>query len=130
MKAYNTVKLTSPTNSTEQGPSIIYEKDNLTVRYDCNDSAKKWAEVSFAEVLAYQFLQISCCQAEHIIDSKSITVFDDSIFLIQTLKVWEETVGWQDWQKEKGGALRFKHYRFYFDDEGCLDVIAARCKVN
>jgi hypothetical protein len=130
MKTDNTIRLPSPTNSTEQGPVVVYEKDNLKVKYDCNDNEKKWVEISFSEVLTYQFIQIACCQSEHIVDNNSIMVYDDTPFLLQARKIWEESVGWQDWQKKQGGASRFKLYRLYFDDEGCLDVIAAQCKVN
>jgi len=42
---------------------------------------------------------------------------------------WQERVGHYEWEEKKGGSGRFQHFTLYFDDAGCIDVIAADVQV-
>src|SRR5215831_10375384 len=74
--------------------------------------------------------QMACCEAEHIIGYQTLQRFRESKWLASILKVWQEAVGWQQWQQQQGGEKRFQHFRVFFDDAGCVDVIARSCDIE
>ncbi len=108
------------------------ETDCLVVEYDCagDDDRVTSARILFKELLTFEYWDSSCCPAENILPPTEVRVLDQSEYLDRIRSVWDERVGWQEWQKKQGGSSRFKHFTVYFDDAGSLDVIAARCSVD
>ena len=112
---------------------ILYEKGKLIVKYDYYDEDGKfagWAEVSFNECMFYRFFDSPCCEVEHILSPREIQRKDISELLELLLPKWQESVGWEEYQQQLGGAGRFSHYTVFFDHVGALDVIASGCSVE
>lgn len=107
------------------------ERDRLLLDYDCeqDDGAAEPARLIFEEVLAFEYRDSTSCQAEDVLPPTEIRILEQSRYLDSVRSLWEERVGWQDWQRQQGEATRFKHFTVYFDDVGCLHVIASHCKV-
>ena len=126
------IPLPRPTSATVKGPTLQFESPTLIVAYDYerDDGVIEWTRLVFNDVLAYEYRQIACCEAEHIIGYKAIKRFHESKWLAGVLKVWQEAVGWQQWQQRQGGETRFQHFRVFFDDAGCVDVMAHSCNIE
>lgn len=93
--------------------------------YERDDGRLERCRLVFDEVLAFEYRDCSCCEAGTVLGASVMRVESQSSFLDTIRSRWTESVGWQDWQKAHGGSARFKHYSIYFDDAGCLDVIAS-----
>ena len=124
------IALSKPTNRTVQGPLLNKTQDQLVVEYDfeMDGGELEWSRIIFQEVLVFEFRDSACCRADDVVNG--IRRSDESTFLRDILRRWQETVGWQDWQQEKGGAERFKHFTMYFDDAASLNVIASSCRIE
>lgn len=127
----NGMQLLSPTNRTVEGPRLQLNRDRLVMEYDCqgDDGSIEWRKIVFGEVLAVEYQQESCCTEDSIIGADEIRSTAQSPLLAEVLKRWSESVGWQDWHQKQGGTSRFKHFTIFFDDVGCVNVIAATCNV-
>ena len=125
------IQLSRPTNRTLEGPRLRLDRNQLIVEYDCqaDDGSVEWSKIVFGEVLAAEYRQNVCCDADSIIDAREVRSTTEPSRLAEVLKVWNESVGWQEWQQKQGGASRFKHFTVFFDDAGCVDAIAASCDV-
>lgn len=130
MEKLDKIKLPFSTSAVEKGPIVVFENDILHIKYDSVNQygLVNWVDITFQEVLFMQFSQIACCKEEQIINSDSICCYTDTKLLIDMLDEWEDSVGWQEWQQKQGGAGRFKHYRIFFDDVGCIDVISSQIR--
>src|SRR6266436_542542 len=109
-----------PTNRTRYGPVWRHQRDKLIVDYDYerDDGSITWWRVVFSDVLAIEYRQQTCCRSEDIIEATEIKAIENSAWLFEVLKLWQESVGWQEWQQSLGGAARFKHYTLFFDEVG------------
>jgi hypothetical protein len=126
------IQLLSPTNRTVEGPWLQQEGDRLIVEYDyqADDGSIEWRKIVFGDILAVEYRQVSCCDDNSVIGAREIRSSAQSPRLAEVVKRWNESVGWQDWHQKQGGASRFKHYTIFFDEAGCVDVIAASCELT
>jgi hypothetical protein len=120
------------TSQTVTGPRYKGDKNSVVVEYDYerDDGSREWCSVVFEEVLLVEFRQDACCEEGDILSSDEVVTLDESPRLRETVSRWQESVGWQEWHQNQGGGSRFRHFKMYFDDAGCLDVIAASCTVK
>ena|SRR5215208_4972098 len=127
MSIAESIRLPYPTNRTGKGPILFFETSSLVVEYDYerDEGGFEWTQLKFYEVLAYEYRQNVCCQAEQILESQTIQSYSATDWLSEIQGLWKEAVGWQEWQNKQGGEKRFKQYRIFFDNAGCLDVIAS-----
>ena len=125
------IPLLSPTNRTVEGPRLQHDRDRLIVQYDCQSDggATTWSSVVFLEVLDLEYRQMPCCTEDSILEAQGMRSQGKSPRLTEVIRLWEESVGWQEWQQHQGGASRFRHFTIFFDDVGCIDVVAASCEV-
>lgn len=128
----NNIPLPRPTSATVNGPKLKFEGSSLVVEYDYEMDTGQivWTRLIFDGVLAYEYRQASCCEAKNVISSQEVKRYTDSTWLSNLLAIWKQDVGWQKLQQQIGGEKRFNHFGVYFDDSGCLDVIAEYCKVE
>ena len=121
------IELPYPTSATIKGAIVVMAGDILELFYDYAglDAPPVWGRLRFREVLAYQWLSDVCCSAEHILRFDSMRASADSAWLTELLDRWDRLVEWRQYQEELGGRKRFRHYRVYFDELGCLDVVAS-----
>ena len=126
------IKIGLPMNRTVQGPRITKDGNHLVIAYDCeqDDGSIQWARIVLDEVLFYEYRDIACCRAGSVLSPTQVRCQDDSETLAAILEQWQESVGWQEWQKEKGGSARFKHFTVFFDEAGSIDAIAVNCHVE
>jgi len=126
------IALAVPTNRTIHGPKLIMSASTLTVEYDYegDTGSLKWVKILFEETLVFEFRDSACCRSDDLIGSTEIRCQARSNYLKSVILKWQESVGWQDWQQEKGGAERFKHFTIYFDDSASLNVVASACRVD
>jgi hypothetical protein len=116
-----------PTNRTDSGPRLQSDARRTAVEYDFqhHDGTKSWSAVVFEDVLQVELRPMPCCTADDVIAPTEVRVRASSDRLLRILSRWREAVGWQKWQQSQGGAERYKHFTLFFDDAGCVDVIAA-----
>jgi hypothetical protein len=121
-----------PTDRTQDGPIWLSHNGNLVLDYDCqhDDGSLTWSRLVFSNVLAVDFRQATCCRSEDIISATEMRAVQDSTWLFYVLKLWQESVGWQEWQQKLGGALRFRHYTAFFDEAGSMNVVASDCTIS
>lgn len=126
------IKVPISMDQTSEDPEIKLSKDRLVIVYDSvdDDSQSREGRLIFEEVLAFEYRDEACCPAENVLPSCEIKVLDSSGYLDSVRVLWSERVGWQDWERKKGGAGRFRHFICFFDDFGCLDVIASSCQAE
>lgn len=119
-----------PTNTTQNGPHFRTEKSTVVVEYDAqlDDGSTHWGTVVFSDVLQFEFRSTPACAVDDVVGATEVRVLTASHLLGVMLDRWRETIGWQEWEQQKGGAARYKHFKMYFDDAGCIDVIAAECR--
>lgn len=120
-----------PTNRTVEGPRITYNNERLIVEYDWEGDGEslRWAGIVFVEAIFCRFFDISCCEADHVLPAEAIRRQNESELLSSVLSRWNESVGHDEWQKQKGGSARFSHFTVFFDDAGAADVVASDCSV-
>ena len=116
-----------PMNRTRRGPICRSQNDELLIDYDYEqeDGVVTWSRLIFSNVLAIEYRQATCCRPEDVLSATEIRGVENSAWLSEVLKLWQESVGWQEWQQKSSGARRFKHYTAFFDDAGCVCVVAA-----
>lgn len=126
------LRLPTPTDRTVSGPKLSIEASRLVVDYDRegDDGRVTSGRIVFEELLSVQYWDGSCCPAQNVLPPTEVRVLEESDYLGEVRGRWNDAVGWHDWQKEQGGARRFRHFTVYFDDAGSLDVIAAKCHVD
>ena len=124
----STFQLLVPTNQTVTGPTFRNEGNQVVVEYDYerDDGTVVWSQITFKEVLAFEYRQDVCGRETDITDGSSeVQVLEQSEYLSDVVSRWQETVGWQDWQQKQGGAARFKHFTVFFDNAASINVVAA-----
>jgi hypothetical protein len=102
------------------GPIIRIERDVITMSYDYETptGAYEWKDVSFSGVAAASFTADESCVEEQVAAYDKLIEVEESGWLtsLQTAR--------QAAQLEPAQGL--KHMRIYFDEIGCLDVVATR----
>lgn len=124
------LQLALPTSATREGPRFRGEGHRAAVEYDCekDDGTTEWTTVVFDDVLQFEFRPAPCCTADDVVGATEVRVRTASPRLATVLERWLEAVGWQEWHRKQGGSARYRHYTMFFDDAGCVDVIAASCQ--
>ena len=122
--------LPRPTSRTEEGPRFKGDATEMVVEYDYQEDDGKvtWSSVAFSDVLQFEFRPMPCCTADDVVAATEVRVQTASERLVKMQARWQGAVGWQQWQQKQGGAVRYSHFTVYFDDEGCVDVVAASCR--
>lgn len=131
MTSAKQINLAWPTNRTRQGPRLIHQKETLLVEYDYEDDngESHWSRVTFQRPLLIEYRDIACCRDPAVIESKAVRCLESSPLLAEIMSTWQESVGWQEWQK-KNVASKISHYTLFFDDAGCLNVVGTECLVE
>ncbi|MDP9280603.1 MAG: hypothetical protein M3P38_00720 [Chloroflexota bacterium] len=100
----------------EQGPEAHLVDRTLTIRYDFENEAGnyEWASFRFEGVVAVTFVDAELSSP-------------DQIAALDTVLEVEQS----DWLEKAKDARRFGkdqryHYRIYFDDYGCYEVLSER----
>lgn len=124
------LRLPLPTSRTQEGPRFRGDGRQAIVEYDYqrDDGSTEWSTVVFEDVLQFEFRPAPCCTAEDVVGATEVRVRTTSHRLTTMLERWQQAVGWQEWQQKQGGSARYKHFTMFFDDAGCIDVIAAACR--
>jgi hypothetical protein len=129
MSSIREVPLPLPTSRTRIGPIAALQPPKLTVEYDCEEEngVVRWARIRFHEVLKFEYRQDACCLTSDLEAYSKMQVIEDSpdladvrgryiIYLSRVAAVEE--------------SLKFLQFKVYFDDSGCVDVIAHTYEID
>lgn len=118
-----------PTSRTIVGPELHLQSSLLEVRYDCeqDDGAVEWVQVSFHDTLAFEYRQVALCKAEDLDAYNKIVKYLESDWLDEMKDRWRNFLGSQASESQ---GQRYAHWRIYFDDAGCIDVIAKSFQIG
>jgi hypothetical protein len=94
-----------------EGPRIRLEMGQLAIAYDfeTHDGTYQWEEMSFSGVAAFAFTKAAHCR-------------EDQVGAYDKL---EEVVDSEWFRSLIGATSDLRHYRIYFDDVGCYELLAA-----
>ena len=128
MASHETFELSLPTSQTKTGPYIRYEGTSLKVEYDFerDDGGIEWTKVVFNSVVKFEYRQNICCRAEDLDAYNKVVRYEASEWQAEALELQERFLG------SSGLETRapFVHWRMYFDDVGCLDVLALSFEIK
>jgi len=104
-------QLRAPSQEFESGPQLAREFDALKIRYDfeTDTGAYEWEEVTFTGVVAFRFTDAAHCSPEQIGAYDKLQIVNSSA-----------------WPSQLDGPPidQVNHYRIYFDDVGCYEVLS------
>jgi len=104
-------RLPSLSQEFRDGPQILISPSRVTLRWDfeAEDGGYEWSSAEFTGVEAVVFTAYSSCTVDQIQAYDKLVKVDPSDFL----------------ESLKGATGKFlQHFRIYFDENGCLDVVA------
>jgi hypothetical protein len=122
------IRLPRETSRTVRGPLFVKEDDRVVVvnyDYETDDGKIEWVRVRFDEVLLFEFRTHRGCGADRILSSEGVRSLQESELLSEILGPLDVPSVWEELEAKKGGPARFRHYTIFFDDSGCVDVIAS-----
>ena len=95
----------------ELGPIVRLENGQLVIAYDYETDAGAygWEEMSFAGIRGFSFTAAPDCSEDQVAAYDRVQQIDSSPWLARTADA----------------PKSIHHYRIYFDDVGCYDVLAA-----
>ena len=103
---------TMPFKSQEfnDGPQVAFDGRDLKLRldYETPTGAYRWAALTFFRVHAFCFTNWRSCTVEQIQSYDRLVVVEDSELRRSLKRVPEDA----------------SHYRIYFDERGCYDIVA------
>ncbi len=103
--------LPSPSQEFEQGPHILVASGRVTLRWDAESDTGEyvWSTAGFVGVEDVQFTAAGSCTPDQVRAYDRLIKVEPSPRLAAL----------------RGSASKFLiHFRIYFDDIGCLDVVA------
>lgn len=123
------IGLPFPTSRTRSGPLVVLEPPELVVDYDCeeDDGTLRWARIRFSGVMAFEYRQEACCLASDIEAYNKMLEIRTSARLDDIRKRYERYMLPQSRVVE---ASDFAQFLIYFDDSGCVDVIASSFQIE
>jgi hypothetical protein len=129
MDATREIGLPLRTSRTRGGPLVRLEPPALVVEYNCeeDDGTLRWARVRFSGVMAFEYRQEACCLASDIEAYNKMLEVRTSARLEEIRGRYERSVPRQSRVVEAGELAQFL---IYFDDSGCVDVIASSFQIE
>ncbi len=123
------ISLPFPTSRTRTGPLVRLEAPALVVDYDCqeDDGAVRWVRIRFDLVMAFAYRQEACCLASDVEAYNKMLELRTSAHLEEIRGRYERSVPRQSRVVE---ASEFARFLIYFDDSGCVDVIASSFQIE
>jgi hypothetical protein len=118
------ISLPLRTSRTRGGPLVRLEPPALVVDYNCeeDDGALRWARIRFSGVMAFEYRQEACCLASDVEAYNKMLEVRTSARLDDIRRCYERSVPRESRVTE---ASEFAQFLIYFDDSGCVDVIAS-----
>jgi hypothetical protein len=119
-KTHEVWRLPHPSQECEGGPEAHLVDRTLTIRYDFENEAGnyEWTSFRFFEVVAFTFLDAELSDESQIAALDRVVEVEDSRWLQRA----EEA--------RRPRPIQRHHYRVYFDDYGCYEVLSARFSVE
>ncbi len=123
------VKLPQATSRTTVGPKLQLSSSTLRLSYGCeqDDGALRWTHIIFHDVLKFEYRQEAVCGAEALDGYNQMAEYQESDWLRTTRARLTSFLGSQ---APEGQELLYVHWRIYFDDAGCVDVVAESFEIE
>ncbi len=108
-------RLAHPSQECELGPEATLTEATLTVRYDFENASGtyEWTSFQFQGVSAFEFLREELCRPDQFKALDKLLEVGDSPWLREL----------RESRVPSAGDAR--HYRIYFDEYGCYEVLAS-----
>lgn len=121
--------LPRPTSATVSGPRLAYQERRLVVEYDYqrDDGVVEWCRVAFHGVATFEFRRDVCCTAEDIVSLTGVVRRQRSRWLAQTTRCLRTSLGPALSSEEEAS---YADWRIYFDDVGCVGVVAQSMEIG
>lgn len=103
--------LPSPSQEFRSHPEILQDSDTISIRYDFETASGEYAHeaMTFTGVAAFHFTSAHSCTPEQIASYDTLVEIRDSSWANALFKVPYDR----------------RHFRIYFDDLGCYEVLAS-----
>lgn len=116
------------------GPLITITPGEVVIRYDYvpQTGDSRWVTLRFARVIAYRYLDETCCLAiPDIINDGLVEMdLDDSAWLHQLKSSRDQFFVKDSIMHEMYGRFDFHHYGLWFSEQGYYEVVAQECEVQ
>jgi hypothetical protein len=111
------LRLPTSTAEADAGPILEYRPDELWVTYDAQGSTggTVWTTLLFRDAIAIKFTPEQGCTPILIQAYSRVCEFESSD--------WKRAI--QDTNPDLELPMSTRHFFLYFDDQGCLEVLAA-----
>jgi hypothetical protein len=121
-KLKEVLSLPMSTGEADAGPILEYRPDQLWVTYDAEDSSggTVWTTVLFRDAQAFKFTPEVGCTPIMIKAYSRVCEFEQSD--------WKRDIQETNPSLELPASVR--HFVLYFDDHGCLEVLAAEVSLD
>jgi hypothetical protein len=117
-----------------EGPRIKIVPGQVIIRYDYVPGVGEshWVTIKFTRVIAYKYMDETCCTAPVDIISDGLVEFDldDSLWLCELKGSRDRFFVEGSVMHEKYGRFDFRHYGLWFGEEGCFEVIARSYEIE
>ena len=99
----------------EKGPEVLLTDEGARLRYDFYTDAGEhsWGEVLFRRVLAFRYVSYDSISDEELLDAY------DRVVAVQDSEWLRQVYPRRPWD-----GLELKHYRMFFDSNGCYECVA------
>jgi hypothetical protein len=113
---------------TVKGPQVEISPGQVIIRYDyvAEGGESCWVTIKFTKVIAYRYMDETCCIAPPEIISNGLVEFDldDSLWLRQLKERRDQYFVKGSVMHEMYGEFNFHHYGLWFSEEGCYEIVA------
>lgn len=121
-------------NWTVEGPQVEITPGQVVIRYDYvpETGESHWVTITFTKVIAYKYMDETCCIAPLEIISDGLVEFglDDSPWLRQLKERRDQYFVKGSVMHEMFGQFNFHHYGLWFDEEGCYEIVAQAYQIE
>ncbi len=128
------IELPFSKNWTVHGPQMEIGPGRVIIRYDYAPERDEshWITIEFARVIAFRYMDETCCIAPLDIISDGLVELDldDSSWLRQLRDRWDQYFVEGSAMHEMYGQFNFLHYGLWFDEEGCYEVVAQAYQIE
>jgi hypothetical protein len=104
-------QLPNPSQEFNQGPQILVSNGRVTLRWDheTEDGSYAWSSAEFVGVEDAEFIAQDSCSPDH------AEAYDRLLKIEPSARL----------EALRGSSTKFlQHFRIYFDDIGCLEIVA------
>ncbi len=121
-------------NWTAEGPQVKIAPGQVVIRYDYvpKIGESHWVTIKFTRVIAYRYMDETCCTASPAIIGDGMVEFDldDSPWLHELKESRDRFFVTGSIMHEMYGQFNFHYYGLWFGEEGCFEIVARSYEIE